>query len=299
MTNKGSVPNRHHWVPQFYLSYFTTQPNASKVYVTDVKAAYAGDPLRKVTEQAKDIAYIRHLYSAAGEQPKEVDVRLELMFRELETEAGRLWARIDKGTVSALPPGSEDRALMSRYIAAQHLRTPRTIAVAKYANAATTSLDLQTTEDAEHFFEALSQIPLHLGDTPNDMRERELFREAQTTFVDPIADKLNAMHWTMRVLDKRKFVTNDNPVYVVRRETMESWMIGDPDSIVMFPVTARHFLILAGSAVTTPDGVFEASHEAFAEAANRLTVHYSTNEAYSPFRLGEDFKFFRDSKGSS
>ena len=52
---------RQHWIPQFYLRSFATSLNGKTLWVTNVKAAYAG-AYQALKYDVTNVAQLSHLY---------------------------------------------------------------------------------------------------------------------------------------------------------------------------------------------------------------------------------------------
>ncbi|MET0859057.1 MAG: DUF4238 domain-containing protein [Telluria sp.] len=288
-----------HWVPQFYLRYFSPAPSAKppRVYVTNKHEAYETGELKSKTARIRDVAAVLHLYNAAAPNGR-IDPALEESFKLVEKQAGEVWQRLSQGKPLNLLPGGDDRLIIAQFLAAQHLRVPRMIAVVENAiRRGNPDVDMDEMDEAglDRLHKEINAIDLRLGPEPLDMQARDPFRAMITANWTTVTKILYDMCWSIRAFDKPGLVTSDAPLYVINFETMGPWLHGDPASLTYYPMTQRHLLLITGSRIGGPvDGSISPGNASILPQVNAMTLHFASSEIYSPISMTGKFDVLRD-----
>ena len=290
-----SIARNQHWVPRFYLNGFCTAPNSGSIHIADVKAAYAHESAiedkRKITKVAA--SYDLYNFNDANDQ---LDGSVDHYLGDIERAVVTYWKdMIETGQVPDMRPGTAARKNIALFMAAQHMRTPHMIAVAKYSAQNASALpDINTQGGRDLFYAQLKTIPVDLSATDEGMDDRIEFRDALITYTNLVAQLIeDTLYWTAHVYPKRELITSDTPISVLRYPSMEPGALVDRDCIVFFPMTAKILLICTGRPRDTPDGLVTSQLPLQSSQLNPFIAHFSTQEAYSPVSF-EGFKFLRD-----
>ena len=303
---------KQHWVPQFYLRAFATSTGGDRLWVTDIKQAYAGG-YQASRARVNEVAHLSHLYSLPlddgtfqPDKPNDSgwDDGIDKALQALEAAAGHVWLRLRKLPEPLdLSPGSTARHTLATFLASLHLRNPRMVAVAKFAATAPVVPTLLTQEDRDAFHQAVADVPVDLSPTLAGIGDRTAFLAAQLTLLPDIRAVLTGLHWTVQYFPGNKsagpLVTSDTPLFCVDRHTMEPTGMASSDCMVFCPLTSRVLLVATSARTTTPDGAVVEGTSDGARAINRFIVHFGQEEVYSGFQLGEDFPFLRDAPTAS
>lgn len=294
-----NIPRNHHWVPQFYLKYFTPAPNTERprIYVTNKDAAYKSGTLLSKTEKILDVASSKDMYNGITLDGA-LEPSLERWLGGIEKEAGEVWRRLFETNSLDISFDSRDRLIISAFLAAQHLRVPRMIGVVEHALRGTEKeIDIEnlTDLDVEKVHKAVEAIDTHLGESKVNINFRKDFREMIPDALLWVQGILADMKWSMLVFERADLVTSDSPLYVINGNDFCAWALGKPESLVYFPMTRKHVLVLTGSAEqNTLDGTVKPiSDSSVAGFINSLTLHFAASEVYSAVDLKNKFEVLR------
>ncbi|MBN3822589.1 DUF4238 domain-containing protein [Burkholderia sp. Ac-20384] len=300
-----------HWVPQFYLRGFTTAPNSGKVVVTDIKAAYAGNPTA-VTKALDKVACMDHLYSSALPDNTFVpnhtndgagwDPSVDRALQVIETASGNLWREMREDPLKIdFSPGKQARTTACRFLASLHLRNPRMVGVAKVAQGQAVIPPLSTQYGRDAFHSMVDSTPTNMDATLAGIADREPFLKAQSAHLNDVFSTLEGLHWDFRYFPGNAgagpLCTTDTPLFCVDHKTFESTSMDSPKCLVVCALTSRLLLLATGTPTTDRNGLVKAqdvkSSAEFITLMNQFIVHYGTREAYSGKDLGTDFPFLR------
>jgi hypothetical protein len=301
-----------HWVPQFYLRGFTTAPNSEKIVVTDIKAAYAGNPTA-ATKALDKVACMDHLYSSAlpdntfvpnqtNDRSPGWDPTVDRALQVIETASGNLWKRMrDDPLKIDFSPGKEARTTACRFLASLHLRNPRMVGVAKVAQGQAVIPPLSTQSGRDAFYSMVDSMPTNMDATLAGIADREPFLKAQSAYLNEVLSTIEGLHWSFRYFRGNAgagpLCTTDTPLFCVDQTTFESTSMDSPTCLVVCALTSRLLLLATGTPTIDPNGLVKAqdvkSSAKFITLMNQFIVHYGTREAYSGKPLGANFPFLR------
>lgn len=301
-----------HWVPQFYLRGFTTAPRSGKVVVTDIKAAYEGNPTY-ATKALTEVACMDHLYSSAlpdntfvpkqtNEENPGWDPRVDQALQVIETASGNVWKTMRDDPIQIdFRPGQEARMIVCKFLASLHLRNPRMVGVAKVAQGQAAIPPLITQSGRDAFHSMVAGTPTNLNATLSGIADRTAFLEAQSEHLNDVFSALESLHWGLRYFQGNAaagpLCTTDTPLFCVDHETMEPTSMDSPNCLVVCALTSRLLLLATGKQTTDGNGLvktqLEKSSSDFITLMNQFTVHYGGREAYSGKPLGQNFPFLR------
>ncbi|WP_434628627.1 DUF4238 domain-containing protein [Chromobacterium sp. CV08] len=301
-----------HWVPKFYLRGFTTSPGSERIVVTDIKAAYAGNPTDE-TKALDKVACMDHLYSSALPDmtfvPKQAnedspgwDPSVDQALQEIETASGNVWKGMrDDPSQIDFSPGKDARTTVCRFLASLHLRNPRMVGVAKVAQGQAVIPPLNTQSGRDVFYSIVASTPSNMAATLAGIADREPFLKAQSAHLNDIVSALDCLHWGFRYFPSNTaagpLCTTDTPLFCVDHETMEPTSMESPKCLVVCALTSRLLLLATGTPTTDSNGLVKKqdvkNSAPFITLMNQLIVHYGTREAYSGKALGASFPFLR------
>lgn len=297
MLNRMSIPKNQHWVPRFYLNGFCTQINSGSIHVTNIKDVYAHREHKPEKLKIRDVAVLSHLYNFVDPSGG-VNTTVDAHIGSIERAVDPIWKAMleKKGTVPMLKSGSSERKVVARFMASQHLRTPRMVAVSKYVAKHSNGgvPDTRTEAGRDAFYAEVAAIEVDHSSTPEGMLDRADFLAAQITEVDTVSNVLENMHWSIRDYGSRCLITSDTPLFSVEQVTMMPVAIGSSKSLVFFPLTSQHLLIASVRCSDATDGVVNSHPATQAAGINPFIAHFATDEVYSATALTDSFPFLRD-----
>jgi len=243
-----SIPKRQHWVPQFYLRYFSV-PNANKrldqVWIFHRRE---GDPRLTAIH---NIAAKKYLYTPQDKDGTR-DARLENKLAGLEDTTSQLWPRLASDFVDL---GAKSiRKYIALFLSVQFLRHPDR----RDSMRAFRKRLIEVIEQGPHDNNGNSIINhIQIGSRvhPVDKSDWQSYRDAGPELDDKVwldtieqdaikhAKMLMAKRWSIVFVDDPLFVTSDYPLFVPQPE-MGRAQIGGNDAVIMFPISPTRILCM-------------------------------------------------------
>jgi len=246
----AQTTKRCHWVSQSYLRAFSVDGDRNRIWrfsKTD------GDPELKRIDK---VAVKHHLYAPLGADGKRDDA-LEKKLSDLEQWFGhRMWHLLCNESVDLT--WEPLRKMLALIVATTYVRNPRQFEHWK-------GMHRQFVDQLSQFEELPSHITIG-GVTrevdPSDWpafrnADEEAMKAAWNAYVaaaGDIAPKLLGMRYSMLTARHPLFITTDNPV-AIAHPSMEFRGIGDPESVVLLPLSPTRVLRLDNKH-DEPDGAY-------------------------------------------
>ena len=247
--DKHIKKRRQHWVPKFYLEYFSvpeTQDSPSpKVWVLDRKE---GEPF---IVSIKNIALKSYLYSPTDKEgARNYDTEDELA--NVEYLASQMWPIISTNYFDIIE--SPYRKYLALFMSILHLRHPKNIQIHKdihksFVDIGDAALKGENGDPLLNKLEVNGQV---YDFDPSDFFEYKNANHSdiQKMFVDSIkhnavelAEILLKKRWSIVVSDKPVFITSDEPVSMFHKDK-EKFGFGTHGTTVLFPISPHRILVL-------------------------------------------------------
>ena len=246
-----NLPKHQHWVPQFYLRYFSTPETRSaeeqQVWIFSKDEA---DDEAHITNVRK-ICGKRYLYTPldkAGQRKWDLETKLEA----LESSMGQIWPGIADDFIDL----SDDsmREGLSLFIAVMHLRNPEVRRDAErlhqqlveayeampMSSQGKPAIELIEVNDAIHEFNASGWHEYKAwGKNDHDRFFTHLIQREAIQ----IARILMKKRWSVVFSERQMFITSDRPV-VLQHQTKEAFGFGTNDAIIWSPLSQTRLLIM-------------------------------------------------------
>lgn len=287
-------PKRHHYLPQFYLEYFT---QSGKLWV------YDREEDKYLHQTPKNTAVIGHYYSIplpSGEN----DTELEAVLAQVESVAAKVIAKADAREEISV----QEKADLSYFIAWLYARVPEFQANYEYASEQMWKLvarqTFATVEDAKRLlsdhpagkdYPNLSAEKLHEfihGDEYTVKTDRRLSLLHSIEFAQDLWSYFAQMNWIFCHAEAGSaFVTSDTPFCLLPplKKTGPAWAgVGllTPGATKFIPLTPRTALIMGDRGEHT---VHQDS-----EAWRVVDVNHAVTERCMHYLLGPDEAVLRD-----
>lgn len=267
ITSQADFTWRQHFIPQFYLKQFATQPGTKQLWVTPVDKLR--DPRISTSSSVKKsipkkVGLYPYLY--ASQQGGRLDNSVEFQLGRLETEAAHTFRRF---LASSYACTSDDKVVISLFLATLHTRNPRLIAeISKIRGKGDRS--------PEQICQALNDP------TFADLAEREDFRRLLLDGSAITLKYIMAMEHDYFYFDTPILVTSDTPFYAIQGAFNSS------SCIAFFPMNSKCLLVLRHGCrsrnVAAPNTAGE-----LADGANMFTAQFATKKLYSNSPLPPSF----------
>lgn len=246
-----SRPKHQHWVPQFYLRYFSTPGTRNsaqpKVWIFSKESADGDETLTNV----RNVCGKRYLYSPVGDAGERL-WHLDEMIGDLEATMGLVWPEaadgfIDLGNTSA-------RRGLSLFVAVMYLRNP------------TTRNDIERVY--RKIIEVFESVPVKADGSPDvdsieiagvryplDTSDWNKYRNFGKNDHDKffckfvrseavfIAEKLMQKRWSIVVAEQDSFITTDKPVFL-EHQSRTIFGLNTPGVMVSFPLSPKRLLVM-------------------------------------------------------
>ena len=296
-----AIPRSHHYVPAFYLEGFA-DPLASKQGTKPILWVYErGREIRKSSPHNEGHERDFYAYEADGRMHHD----LEFALSQVESIAAPILKRLgDEGFSFA----HLDKRNVSSFVAVMFLRGPagRTL-LEKSAESSIRTIAQRNVKDGEKFeaayekFKEGSDVKVSreeiqdfvLGDAfrvkiPR-IRLLSLMKECMLHVGGRLAE-MNCQIWHSD--GRESFLTSDNPVFSVLRQSDDKvsigWGLALPGVEVFFPVSARTCLRFGGR---VRDGL-EMVQARSVRTVNRMTMISARRFVYAPWRSAKTVKLF-------
>jgi hypothetical protein len=211
-----SDPKLHHYVPQFYLRRFCDASNHLWAWDRGRDLVFITSPGSVAVERS---FYYLDVLAEHGHDPQ----TMERQFASLEHEVACItsqwieWIR-DGGMGTPIPIPDENRALVSLFIALQHLRTP-------------------------DYKDTLTRFASTVGySTTSEREQRLLHTEAlwNDSLIEGFRNRIGSASWVFgRNATSVPFITSDNPV-AFRSGDHATWLKGgvlSSEAYIVYPLT--------------------------------------------------------------
>lgn len=240
-------PKRQHWVPRFYLKYFSTpdsKRNKEKIWV--IRPDNDKDPQKR---SIREVTIQNYLYSVLSKDGK-VDFHLENKLGLLEDDISRLWKELSSNIIDY--SSSDVRQGIALFAAVQLLRNPylqkkfnETVDLVEnyYENASPTLVDGIMKKIVR-----VNGKPMPIGAEEwkhykkFELPEiKEMWHSAINREATDFAEKLLQKRWSILVSENSDFITSDFPVYVANSE-LKKYQIAAKGAIIFFPISPERVL---------------------------------------------------------
>lgn len=242
-----SNPKRQHYVPQFYLRYFSTRSEEDK-YFTNLLFTNTGET--RLSVSTKDICVQEHLYSpnVSGKR----DYTLEKELGDLEGSFQEIW-RILKDHNVDLTTGIF-RMGLSLFIANILARSPKSFETQKNLHQRIVELLAQAPKDelgrplvnradiGGRTIEIDIDSWKYYVEADHEIEKLEFGKTIRNTTAE-ISKILRLKRWEIKVTVDDCFITTDSPVVMVNKDKGK-FGINAPGTSVFFPITPRKLLII-------------------------------------------------------
>jgi hypothetical protein len=225
---KSNNPKNQHWVPRFYLRYFSTNDSRT----TDVPKAYFWDKSKGREGGPTSIENLcgqRYLYSPLDKAGNR-DWGLESYLDRLETKAGAIWPILNEGFPKLTDP--EMRDVLSTFIAVMHIRNVNVYRLID------STIDLRNKLFGELTSEELAARSPDLPDLSDSGR---FFADTIRNDVPRITAMISQMRWRVLLTESDAFVTSDRPVVFLHPERRGG--LGVSGGFFLFPFGPRRLLV--------------------------------------------------------
>lgn len=250
--SKASSRTKHqHWVPQFYLNYFATEPsrNSSKpqVWIFSKRESDGDEKLSSV----RNVCGQRYLYS-----PKQVDGQrsweLEEDLGKIEALLGQVWPAVAEDFVDLTEPAL--RKAISLFLATTHFRHPDNLETVKRTHQALVNFYDSGPKDSDGV-PLVDSIEVQGEVVPFDVTgwhdykqegqdgHHRFFAEFVRNDAAHMAELLLRKRWSIVFSTTDVFVTSDKPVVLSHLER-NVFGYGTEGTILQFPLSPRRMLIL-------------------------------------------------------
>jgi Protein of unknown function (DUF4238) len=250
-SNSRSRPKHQHWVPQFYLRYFSTpatrDSDKPQIWMFSKDPTDGDEKLTSV----RNVCGMRYLYSPRlpnGERTWELDDKLN----DVEALLGRIWPALATDFVDL--DDEHIRKAIALFVAVMHFRHP--------AN----RRDVEETH--KQLISLYQSLPQRQDGTPNvasievkgktyeldtadwhnykawakDDHDR-FFVEFVQSEVGSMAAHLLGKRWSVVFSEADTFITTDKPV-VLQHQTRERFGYGTEGTILSFPLSPTRLLVM-------------------------------------------------------
>ncbi len=231
----GDNKTRHqHWVPQFYLRYFST---ADTRFTKTPKVVVVGNNLDD------EVTYITSVRNVCGKRflytPENIDGSrdrsLDDWLDKIESLAAEVWARLSDDIELINEPSH--RSVVAVFVATMYLRN------VKLFDLVESTIDLRNRLYGTPTRAAMDIRDPKCFDLLNPRSAyRQMFLDSFQTALESFATK----NWRVYSSDVDRFITSDRPVAVFA----ENSVVGSPHasgSTTVFPISQRHVLMIGDS----------------------------------------------------
>jgi len=245
-----NIPKQQHWVPRFYLRFFSTPETAEsdepKVWLLSKDE---GDPMLTNTRK---VATQNYLYSPKDERGIR-DPKMEKRLGDCETLLSQIWPLLAADFVD-LHADESIRKGLALFVSLLFLRHPKQIRAQR---------NIQ-----KQLVEMFDSFPKDRNGNPDvsEVEHRGIIREFDSsdwnTFKDASPEKLKKMfvtsirseavrlaeilmkkRWSVVFADQPVFITTDAPVMMLN-QTRERFGFGTPGTVVSFPLSPTRILMM-------------------------------------------------------
>lgn len=242
---------RQHWVPQFYLRYFSTAETRStdnpQIWATPCEVD-GGDVFKVGVGKIAARAFLYSPLTEEGNRDNRVDQRLQ----DIESLMAQVWPRL---ATEHYYMGESFRKGMSLFLATLLLRNPAAEEIVRKSHHAMVEQIDSLPKDAEgnpigeYFLVNGKELRLDLSDwkRAKDAKDTDHHRQ----FVENI--ERSAMRIAKLILAKKPwwvcfakepvFATSDHPV-VCWNEANKIPGVGRPDTVIYFPISPTRILVI-------------------------------------------------------
>ena len=284
-------PKRHHFLPQFYLGYFTNSKNLLWEFDRETKLYDQKTP--------RGSAWERHYYRYKGKDGENhTDIECGL-FNHIETGAKPVIDKIDTGKSIS----EEEMGVVSLFVAFQHTRVPDfeklSSSLSEAMIKALTKRQFSSVEATKKIIEEMDNAGI---DPDNKTSPREVFDFVQegdytvTTghedFIGTmlsvgmkIAEHIQQMEWKyLFAPNGSSFITSDSPLFFIppkdyaKKHPFEGVGIATPGVVKIIPLTPRVCLSIGDTGTKVSSRVIEKKQ---VRAINRLVASNSDRFVYA------------------
>lgn len=273
---------RHHYIPQFYLSGFTkTSSNNGKLYVFDKDRQNSWD------SSPKNAAYEYDFYAIDGIG---TDDRM-FVEKELSNLEGN-WSSVLRWVIeNESIPSDESFDELMMFMAFMYSRIPKIRNITNdFTDKIFRSIDNQmidTPEQQKQFSQKLEEQGITFSDGKYKLKNDQSFHNGNmfegARLVAPILSQRNWQIWKAKD-DSPDLICSDNPVaptWLISEQGLLPAMLESPFSLVSMPLNRRIALV----GVLDEEVPEIAMEENYIAAVNAMTMMYA-NQLYSS---GDDF----------
>ena len=245
----GKIKRRNHWIPRFYLSYFSIPEKRE----TDSPSIWAlsnkeGNPIQV---SISNIAHNRYLYSPENSKHLRSQ-EFEDFLGEFESKMAIIWQTFAKADINFREKNI--CSLLSYFIVTMYLRNIQQLdEIRRIKVKIVESIDTLPKDDLGNPL-LISMIingteimidPSTFSDykNPNYDKDHEMFVETIKEDTYEFANDLLKKKWTILKSESNSFITTDNPVTICKDGNIANGLLRK-DNKVIFPISPKYLLII-------------------------------------------------------
>ncbi|MFD8472017.1 DUF4238 domain-containing protein [Streptomyces globisporus] len=279
-SKKPKLKRRHHTVPRLLLRRFADGEQIIRVPLDGGERRSVG---------IADVTVRRDFYSML-DQDGQLDDTVEDLLAELEDKAAKVIRKVVNG---AWPLETEDRDVLTEWIAAQHARIPAARAanneIADHIGKAMiamggkpeirrrlekTSAEPVSDERVEALWEELTDFEGYYAEMPVNDHMAAMGQSIKTAY-----EVFKARSWGLIRFERRALLIPDHPVTLVREENMPRFLgvgIGNAAAILI-PIDRRVAIMMASPG---PEDFFVRTHTKLAKELNQRFAYNARKELF-------------------
>jgi hypothetical protein len=306
MSNSPAASKKdHHFVPQLHLKHFIGSQPPGHIWT------YSKSSLNAFSSIPKETGFQRYFYGIRKDDGS-IDNSIEDWLAEIEGVSAPIYQKLLEGDLSL---SDKERTEFAVFLALMKLRSPAMRRI--YADGFSKFIQIQAYARAsskQGFEEYIKQYQADTGETFDQAEKEEIRRDLQDmsrfvinipqeqtlpalTAVNPLAEILFQMTWSIGYLNNGYFVTTDNPViHDVDRTTVHPIYGGfnykNKTCQAIFPLSHKKILFLSWGATSCN---FEIP-KSYSEQVNKALIAQSENFVYSHIKHKEITKLVEQLK---
>lgn len=291
-----SIKKDHHFVPQLHLNYFVGSQPPGHIWT------YSKISLKSFSSTPRETGFTKYFYGIRQEDGK-IDNSIEDNFSEIEGKASPIYQKLVNEDINL---SKEEKSQFSIFLALMKFRSPAARRI--YAEGFSQFLQINAYARTIHKDGFEAYIKSHEVDTGKILTESEKneikdslgdmsqfaisIPQEQTlatlNSVNPLAEILYQMEWSIGHLNNGYFVTTDNPlIHDVDRNTIHpvygGFSFANKTCQVIFPLSHKKILFLSWKKIQP---IFDVS-KSFAMEINKALISHSETFTYSHIKHKE------------
>lgn len=285
-----STKKAHHFVPQLHLNYFIGSQPPGHIWT------YSKISLKSFSSTPKETGFSKYYYGIRQEDGK-IDNSIEDYLSKIEGRSSPIYQKLVNEDINL---AYEEKSQFSIFLALMKFRSPaaRRIYAEGYSQFLQINAYARTTHK-EGFEAYMKSYEKDTGKTLTELEKNEIKNElgdmsqfaisipqeqtlSTLNSVNPFAEILLQMEWSIGRLTNGYFVTTDNPlIYDVDRTTIHpiygGFGLANKTCQVIFPLSHKKILFLSWKKIQP---IFDVS-KSFAMQINKALISHSETFTYS------------------